>query len=95
MRTLGVELCDAGFQAALAGEGEPRLLAPEGRTGVIDWPGFVYHDNRDYRFGPAGEDAWFVHPRRVCQTIWSRLVRESARKPARWRESSWRCRDPI
>ncbi|MBI5769044.1 MAG: hypothetical protein HZA93_14715 [Verrucomicrobia bacterium] len=74
--TLGLELCDAGFITASCAQGEPALLGIPDRTGATDWPGFVYHEGADYTFGRAAEDMWFVHPRRVAHTFWSKLAHE-------------------
>lgn len=74
MTTIGIELCDAGLLAA-AGEGlEPALLAAE----TNDWPGFVYHDGRQFWFGRPAEDVWFVHPRRVNHSFLAKLTHEAS-----------------
>src|SRR5258708_7329264 len=76
MATIGIELCNAGFQAALCEQKDPRLLAPGGRTGILDWPGYAYHDGKKFWFGRAAEDVWFVEPRQVCHVFWNKLSHE-------------------
>src|SRR4051812_16043205 len=78
MPTLGIEMCDAGFQAALGTQNDSQVLAVADAGGVPEWPGFAYHDGQRFWFGRTGEDAWFVHPRRVGHTFWSRLAHESS-----------------
>jgi hypothetical protein len=72
MASIGIELCNAGFQAAVCEHNEPRLLA----SGSSDWPGFAYHDNQKFWFGRPAEDVWFVHPRQVCHVFWDKLSHE-------------------
>ena len=74
--SLGLELCDAGFLTAACEQGEPKLVAVTDRNGTDEWPGFVYHEGANYTFGRAAEDMWFVHPRRVTHTLWSKLAHE-------------------
>jgi len=74
--TLGLELCDSGFLTAACEQNEPKLLNIADRNGATDWPGFVYHEGSTYTFGRAAEDMWFVHPRRVAHTFWSKLAHE-------------------
>jgi hypothetical protein len=71
--THGIELCDANFQAAGSEGTLPRVFTVTDDGGAPSWPGFALHDGRAYTFGQAAEDGWFVHPRRVCHTFWSRL----------------------
>ncbi|HVZ64689.1 MAG TPA: hypothetical protein VG936_08975 [Lacunisphaera sp.] len=75
MATYGIELSNAGFQAAVAGAGEPRLVET---AGAAAWPGFAYHDGQKLSFGRAAEDVWFVHPRQVCHVFWDKLSHESS-----------------
>lgn len=75
MATFGIELSNAGFQAAVAGGAEPRLVET---AGAAAWPGFAYHDGQRLSFGRAAEDAWFVHPRQVCHVFWDKLSHESS-----------------
>ena len=77
MPTLGIELCDAGLQAAQCTGDQPQLLAVES-GGSTEWPGYAYHDGQKFWFGRPAEDAWFVHPRRVNHTFWSRLAHEAS-----------------
>ncbi|MBL9199400.1 MAG: hypothetical protein JNL39_02790 [Opitutaceae bacterium] len=76
MATLGIDLCDAAFQAAVAENDNVRLLAPADAQGAAEWPGFAYYDGQKFAFGRAAEDNWFVHPRRVAHTFWARLAHE-------------------
>ncbi len=76
MATIGIELCNAGFQAALCEQKDPRLLAPGGRPGFLDWPAFACHDGKKFSFGRAAEDVWFVQPRQVCHVFWDKLSHE-------------------
>lgn len=78
MGALGIELCDAGFQAATCEKTEAHLAAFTDPQGLPDWPGFAYHDGQKVSFGRAAEDQWFVHPRRVTHTFWERLAHEPA-----------------
>ena len=65
MATIGIELCDAGFQTAACDTQDPRLIEVADENGAADWPGFCYSDGTRLSFGRAAEDMWFVHPRRV------------------------------
>jgi hypothetical protein len=76
MATLGIEICDAGLQAATCDKSEPKCVAVADAKGVIEWPGFAYFDGQKFSFGRAAEDQWFVHPRRVAHTFWARLAHE-------------------
>lgn len=76
MADTGLELCDAGFQAAQALEGQPRAVLPSEDSGVLGWMGLVHHDGQKYAFGGRAEDEWFVHPRQICRNVWLRLSRE-------------------
>lgn len=91
MSSLGLEMCDAGFQAAWCDKTEAQYLSVADGNGVIEWPGFAYYDGRVFSFGRAAEDEWFVHPRRVAHTFWARLAHEPspigpAGKPAAFSE---------
>jgi len=92
--TLGLELCDAGFLTAACEPSEPKLIGIADRNGSTEWPGFAYHEGADYTFGRAAEDMWFVHPRRVAHTFWSKLAHEPssltvAGKPPSYSELSF------
>ena len=76
MPTLGIELCDAAVQAATCSNGDVQILQVADDAGAVDWPGFAYHDGQKYFFGRVAEDQWFVHPRRVAHTFWTRLAHE-------------------
>ncbi len=76
--THGIELCDANFQAArLEGE-EPHLIRIAGSGADASFPGFALHDGGDYVFGQPAEAAWFVQPRKVVHTFWSKLNHDSS-----------------
>lgn len=77
MPTIGLELCDAGFLTAVSDKNEIKLLPVPDRKGAADWPGFVYHEANNFTFGRGAEDMWFVHPRRVAHTFWSKLTHDS------------------
>jgi len=76
MATLGIELCDAAFRAATFDGQEVKLIATPEQPAGLSWPGFAYFDGQKFAYGPAAEDLWFVHPRRVAHTFWSRLAQE-------------------
>lgn len=76
MATLGIDLCDAAFQAAVGENENVRPLLIADAQGQSDWPGFAYFDGQKFAFGRAAEDNWFVHPRRVAHTFWARLAHE-------------------
>lgn len=76
MATLGIELCDAGFQAASCDKTDAQCLAIADANGIVDWPGFASYDGQKFLYGRSAEDEWFVHPRRVAHTFWARLAHE-------------------
>jgi hypothetical protein len=76
MATIGIELCDAGFLTASCDGDDPQLVPVPDRIGSTEWPGFCFHDGKEFTFGRAAEDMWFVRPRRVAHTFWSRLAHE-------------------
>lgn len=78
MATLGIELSDVGLQAAVSADAEPQLLLLNDRQGAPEWPGFAYHDGAKFIFGRPAEDMWFVHPRSVTHTFWSKLAHDPA-----------------
>ena len=78
MPNLGLELCDAAVRAATCSNSEIRLIDVAAQTGATDWPGFAYHEGANFTFGRAAEDMWFVHPRRVTHTFWSKLAHDSS-----------------
>ena len=78
MATLGLELCDAGFQATVHDHGRNNPLPLPDAGGTLGWMGLVSHDGKKISFGREAEDNWFVHPRRICHNFWSRLSRESS-----------------
>ena len=76
MNSLGIELCDAGLQAAVTdGGGEPQPMPGIG-AGPLETMGLVYHDGRQFAFGAEAEANWYVNPRQVCHSAWGRLSRE-------------------
>lgn len=76
MATIGIELCDAGLLTASCESNEPHLIDVPDFHGVPEWPGYCYADGPKLTFGRPAEDMWFVHPRRVAHTFWSRLAHE-------------------
>ena len=94
MATIGIELCNVGFQAAVCTKTGPQLLTAGDRVGAFDWPGYAHHDGKKYSFGRAAEDAWFVEPRQVCYVFGDKLSHESspltvAGKPASFSELAY------
>lgn len=94
MATIGLELCDAGFLTAAGEKNDPHLIDVPNQNGTADWPGFCYAEGPKLTFGRAAEDNWFVHPRRVTHTFWSRLAHEPSpvmvgAKPASFSELSF------
>lgn len=75
MRTLALELADAGLAAALDGEpgAAPRPLVVPDSHGHGEWPGYACSDGKSLALGRAAEDLWFVHPRRIDLQFWARL----------------------
>ena len=75
MRTLGMELADAGLAAALGGAPSaiPEPLVVADRQGAREWPGYACSDGKTLTLGRAAEDLWFVHPRRIDLQFWARL----------------------
>jgi len=76
MAILGIELCDAGFQAADNDSSQSAGPLLEGGAGPLGWLGLAYHDGQKSWFGPSAEEAWFVRPKQVCHDFWGRLSRE-------------------
>jgi hypothetical protein len=76
MPNLGLELSDAALRVAACTNSEIRLLEIPDHRGDTDWPGFAFHEGAQFSFGRAAEDMWFVHPRRVTHTFWSKLAHE-------------------
>lgn len=76
MAIYGIQLCDAGFEAARLEGNEPQVIAPGEGGGPLGWMGLAYHDDRKFWFGREAENEWFVHPRKVCHNFWGRLSRE-------------------
>jgi hypothetical protein len=76
MATVGIQLDDAGFQAASCNQSDAQCLTISDTNGVVDWPGFATFDGKAFSFGRTAEDQWFVHPRRVAHTFWARLAHE-------------------
>jgi len=73
--TLGLELSDAGLEAALgvaAGIDPQPFFVPD-LQGNRDWPGYACSDGKTITLGRAAEDLWFVHPRRIDFHFWARL----------------------
>ena len=73
MKSLGIELSDAGL---LAAQGDEAGVTTWPSAGAEDWPGFACAGERGLVFGRAAEDLWFVHPRRISCNFWSRLAHE-------------------
>ena len=71
MRTIGIELCDAGVLAAEMQEEEVKLLALEGSRQAS--PGFVYMHETGYSCGKEAEGYLRVDPRYVSDRFWDQL----------------------
>ncbi|MFO1450843.1 MAG: hypothetical protein U1F61_21980 [Opitutaceae bacterium] len=71
--TQGIELCDANVQAVRLEGDEPQLIRIAGSGDAPAFPGFALYEAGEYIFGQAAENNWFVHPRRVIHTFWSKL----------------------
>lgn len=77
MAIFGIQLCDAGFEAAiLDASGETQPVTPGENGGPLGWMGLAYHDGQKFWFGRKAEDVWYVHPRQICHRFWGRLSRE-------------------
>ncbi len=74
MSHLGLELSDAGFQAAHSDNGQLRA----GVHGPLEWPALAFHDGQRYSFGREAEDQWYVRPRQLNHAFWARLSREAS-----------------
>lgn len=77
MTVLGLELCDAGFEAACPKDGHGGYPVIEG-GGPLGWLGLAGQDGGQTQFGPAAEDAWYARPKQVTHECWSRLSHEAS-----------------
>lgn len=77
MAVLGIELCDAGFEAAYPTEGRDGYPLIEG-GGPLGWLGLAYHDGQKASFGAEAEGFWYAKPKQVTHDFWSRLSHESS-----------------
>lgn len=74
MNTLGLEVSDAGFEAALGrrpeGEGQPsaEFLVPPGAV-----PAVAFAGESGPVFGAAAEQQRFLSPRQICDGFWDEL----------------------
>lgn len=75
--TLGIELCDAGFEAAAFQDAQARYPLVEG-GGPLGCLGLACHDGRTTAFGAAAEDIWYARPKQVTHDFWSRLSHEAS-----------------
>lgn len=78
MATYGIQMCDAGVEAAALQGNDPQLAMPPAGSGPLGWMGLVYHDGQQFAYGRPAEDCWFVHPRQVCHHFLGRLSRETS-----------------
>lgn len=76
MNAIGLEFCDAGLHAARHGESGPEIVAPG--TGEAGWPAAACQQPDGFRFGPAAEALWFVHPRTVSHLFLEKLSHEAS-----------------
>lgn len=77
MAVLGIELCDAGFEAALPRDGQDGYPLLE-TAGPLGWLGLACQDGARTGFGPTAEELWYVRPKQVTHECWSRLSHEAA-----------------
>lgn len=77
MSVLGIELCDAGFEAAFSREDLPGYPLLE-IAGPLGWLGLAYQDGPRTNFGPAAEEFWHARPKQVTHELWSRLSHDAS-----------------
>jgi hypothetical protein len=77
MAILGIELCDAGFEAAVFQEAEVRYPLLEG-GGPLGCLGLACQDGPKTAFGAAAEELWYARPKQVTHDFWSRLSHEAS-----------------
>lgn len=77
MPVLGIELCDAGFEAAVSRNGECAYPLIE-TGGPLRYLGLAYHDGQKGAYGAAAEDFWYARPKQVTHEAWSRLSHEAS-----------------
>jgi hypothetical protein len=77
MAILGIELCDAGFEAAVFAEAEVRYPLVEG-GGPLGWLGLACQDGAQTAFGAPAEEIWYARPKQVTHDFWSRLSHEAS-----------------
>ncbi|MFZ5496457.1 MAG: hypothetical protein ACOZE5_14125 [Verrucomicrobiota bacterium] len=77
MAVLGIELCDAGFEAACPRQGREAYPILES-SGPLGWLGLACQDGLKTGFGPAAEDLWYARPKQVAHECWSRLSHEAS-----------------
>ncbi|AOS43675.1 hypothetical protein Verru16b_00727 [Lacunisphaera limnophila] len=77
MPVLGLELCDAGFEAALSREGASTYPLIEG-GGPLGCLGLAFHDGKTGCYGPEAEKFWYARPKQVTHEAWSRLSHETS-----------------
>ena len=71
VRTIGLELCDAGAYAT-AEEAPDSWLIPLENSGTSS-PGFVYYDGERYICGQQAENRSRIYPRYVADNGWDQL----------------------
>ncbi|RXK54736.1 hypothetical protein ESB00_02240 [Oleiharenicola lentus] len=77
MSTLGIELCDAGFEAAFPRDGHAGYPLLE-TGGPLGWLGLAYQDGAKTSFGPPAEEFWHARPKQVTHELWSRLSHDAS-----------------
>lgn len=77
MAILGIELCDAGFEAAVFQEADIRYPLVES-AGPLGWLGLAYQDGQKTAFGATAEELWYARPKQVTHDFWSRLSHEAS-----------------
>lgn len=71
MRTIGIELCDAGILAATRHLSEERIINLEADD--PDSPAYVYFDGKRFICGKEAENLCRIHPRLVSDACWDQL----------------------
>lgn len=76
MNCVGIELCDAGFQAARDSADGPVVVGLGPESAEFGWPGIVSEGPGGLSFGPDADAATYVHPRAVNHLFWEKLSHE-------------------
>lgn len=88
MAVLGIELCDAGFEAAVSRPEQDGCPLVE-TAGPLGWMGLAFQDGPRTAFGADAEEYWFARPKQVTHEFWSRLSHEASPLDAGGRAQSY------